>query len=234
MHSSEQSGSKKAVSGFALCAAAAVALFACAHGRVSVDADVSELERVRWYGVEEVYVRPDVEPSRYTQIWIEPVGVAMDRDPRIPRIDERERQRMADYFETQIRQALEDAYPLVDGPASDTIRIRATITGLAYNRPPLDYDRPGGLQPGPRSRTSQKPKVRFSRVEGVGEAWIEVEFFDSESGELLAVVADRQRGVRFQDNANRSFTWGDAKQAFRRWARQLRYQLDELHREAPS
>ena len=234
MHSSKQSGSKKAVSGFALCAVAAVALFACAHRHVGVGVDVSELERVRAYGIDEVYVRPDVEPSQYSQIWIEPVRVAMDRDPRIPRIDERERQRMADYFETQIHRALEDAYLLVHGPAPDTVRIRATITGLAYNRPPFDYDRPGGLQPGPRSRTSQAPKVRFSRVEGVGEAWIEVEFFDSETGELLAVVAGRQRGVRFQDNANRSFTWGDAKQAFRRWARLLRYQLDELYGEAAS
>ncbi len=232
MHSSKQSGSKRAVSGFALCAVAAVALSACAHRHIGVGVDVSELERVRSYGIDEVYVRPDVEPSQYTQIWIEPVRVAMDRDPRIPRIDERERQRMADYFETQIHRALEDAYPLVDGPAPDTVRIRATITGLAYNRPPLDYGRAGGLQPGPRSRTSQGTKVLFSRVEGVGEAWIEVEFFDSESGELLVVVSDRQRGVQFQDNANRSFTWGDAKQAFRRWARQLRYQLDELQGEA--
>jgi hypothetical protein len=215
---------------FALFAAAAVALSACAHNRVGVD--VSKLERVRTYGINELYVRPDVDPSRYAQFWIEPVRVAMDRDPRIPRIDERERQRMADYFESQIRDALKDAYPLVDGPAPDTVRIRATITGLAYNRPPLDYDRPGGLQPGPRSRTSQAPKVLFSRVEGVGDAWIEVEFFDSESGELLAVVADRRRGVRLQDNANRGFTWGDAEQAFRGWARQLRYRLDELQREA--
>ncbi len=230
MHSSEQSGSKQLARGFALCAAAAVALFACAHSRVGVD--VTGLERVRSYGFDEVYVRPDVEPSQYTQFWIEPVRVAMDRDPRIPRIDERERQRMADYFETQIHRALEDAYPLVDGPAPDTVRIRATITGLAYNRPPFDYDRPGGLQPGPRSRTSQGTKVLFSRVEGVGEAWIEVEFFDSETGELLMAVADRQRGLRLQDNANRSFTWGDARQAFRRWARQLRYQFDELQREA--
>jgi hypothetical protein len=230
MHSSEQSGSKQLARGFALCAATTVALFACAHSRVGVD--VSELERVRSYGIAEIYVRPDVESNQYTQIWIEPVRVAMDRDPRIPRIAERERQRMADYFETQIRRALEDGYPLVDGPAPDTLLIRATITGLAYNRPPLDYDRPGGLEPGPRSRTSQEPKVRFSRVVGVGEAWIEVEFFDSETGELLAVVADRQRGVRLQDNANRSSTWGDAKQAFRRWARQLRYRLDELQGEA--
>jgi hypothetical protein len=215
---------------FARCAAAAVALFACAHSRVGID--VSELERVRTYGIHEAYVRSGVDPSRYAQFWIEPVRVAMDRDPRIPRIDERERQRMADYFESQIRKALEGAYPLVDGPAPDTVRIRATITGLAYNRPPLDYDRPGGLQPGPDSRTSQGPKVRFSRVEGVGEAWIEVEFFDSESGELLAVIADRKRGVRFQDNVNRGITWGDAKQAFRSWARRFRYRLDDLHREA--
>ncbi len=232
MHSSQRSGSKQRARGFALCAATAVALSGCAHSRVGVGVDVSGLERVRTFGIDEVYVRPDVEPRQYPQLWIEPVRVAMDRDPRIPRIDERERQRMADYFETQIRQALEDGYPLVDEPAANTVRIRATITGLAYNRPPFDYDRPGGLQPGPRSRTSQSPKVLFSRVEGVGDAWIEVEFIDSESGELLAVVADRRRGVRFQDNANRSFTWGDAKQAFRRWARQLRYQFDELQREA--
>jgi hypothetical protein len=66
-------------------------------------------------------------------------------------------------------------------------------------------------------------------VEGVGDAWIEVAFFDSESDVLLAVVADRKRGARFQDNVNRRFTWGDAKQAFRSWARQLRYRLDDLH-----
>ena len=118
MHSSELSGSKQLARGFALCAAAAVALFACAHSRVGVD--VSELERVRSFGVDEVYVRAGTEPGRYMQIWIEPVRVAMDRDPRIPRIAERERQRMADYFETQIRSALADSYPLVDGPAPDT------------------------------------------------------------------------------------------------------------------
>ena len=226
------SGSRQVVSRLAHFAVAAVTLLACAHDYVGVD--VNGLERVRSYGFDELYVRAGVDPSRYKQLWIEPVSVAMDRDPRIPRIDERERQRMADYFETQIHHALEDAYTLVDGPAPDTVRIRATITGLAYNRPPLDYGRPGGLEPGPRSRTSQGPKVHFSRVVGVGEAWIEVEFFDSETGELLAVVADRQRGARLQDNANRNFTWGDARQAFRRWARQLRYQLDDLSARAAS
>jgi hypothetical protein len=230
MHPIEQTESRHVASGFACCVAAAVALSACAPSRVGID--VSELERARTYGIDEIYLRTDVDASQYTQFWIEPVRVAMDRDPRIPRIDERERQKMADYFEAQIRDALEDAYPLVDAPAPGTVRIRATITGLAYNRPPFDYDRPGGLEPGPRSRTSQQPKVRFSRVEGVGDAWIEVEFFDSESGDLLAVVADRKRGARFQDNVNRSHTWGDAKQAFRNWARQLRYRLDDLHREA--
>lgn len=233
-------GTFRARSRFLLVKLGAGALVALALGvqlaearpRGKVVGDVVGLEKIRLSEIDEAYARPGVDVSRFARIWLEPVEILEGQDPRLTRIPQGELDLMTRYFEERIEKELED-YPRSEEMGYDVVRIQPYITGLAYNRPKFDYDRPGGLDAGPPARTSQQPKEIFAKVVGVGEAWIQVEFRDSQTGELLLVIADAFRGRDLQFNYNRDYTWGDAQEAFRMWARLLRRNLDRIERVEP-
>ena len=61
----------------------------------------------------------------------------------------------------------------------------------------------------------------------VGEASIEAEFMDSETGKVIAAMIDRKVGSTYSSGTVKG-KWGHAKQAFDTWAKILRKRLDEM------
>jgi hypothetical protein len=68
----------------------------------------------------------------------------------------------------------------------------------------------------------------------LGRAAVEVEMLDGVSGERVVAVVAERRGRRFGGKIKGAKRWGDAKAAFRKWAKDLRKRLDELHADAPA
>lgn len=166
-----------------------------------------------------VYIREGATFAGYGKVMIDPVQVAFDkswsRDRRDIREDERERIRkgLADEFRKVFTEVLEEggSYQIVDAGGPDVLRVTAAIIDLYVTAP--------DVQTAGRNRTYTVSAGRMTLV---------AELRDTESGAILARVADRKEA----SNHN-TFTWttrasntADARRILRSWAGALRKGLD--------
>lgn len=158
--------------------------------------------------------KPNVNWKKYTRLMIDPVVVY-----RAPKAKEaakpEELQKLADYFRNEAITALKDAYPVVDKPAPDVMRIRAAITDLGSVNPWLNLAATAAIM----------------MPVDTGGAAMEAEFMDSMTGERLAAVVDRKGGspLSLGGFMGSYGQWDHAKGAFKEWIKLLRESLDEVH-----
>jgi hypothetical protein len=185
------------------------------------------LERLKTKNTDLVYARPGATLAGYTKVIIGPVEVAFSKnwDPKRTgsnfRISTEEREEIRNGVAKVVRDEFiktlqaKDGYPIVEAPAADALLLKISIINLYVNAP--DVASPG------RSRTY---------VSSAGEMTLVLEAFDSETGQVLARVVDRQesdmRGGQI-GWTNRTMNVGEAELIASGWARKLRASLDKAH-----
>ena len=140
------------------------------------------LERVERKGLDVVFVRPGANLSAYSSVFIDPVEVAFSKQWKPSTMDvrssdrERIRKELGELFrEVFTKQLQEGGYSVVNELGPDVLRVTAGIYDLYINAPDT-------------SRTSTYTK---SYAVSAGSMTLVAELRDSESGEILARVADR-------------------------------------------
>ncbi len=207
-------------------AAAAILLVGCATGtpRQDFSHDGLELRNVR--GLDEVWIRPGTDFSRYQTVRIEPVEVAFDPhwDPRRTgsrlRLSGADRERIrsdvAELFDSTFQREIErsNRFQLVETAGEDTLVIKPRIVDLFINAPE-DRTTPGS------SRTFVS---EFGRVILIGE------LLDAETGAIVARITDREiaRASRDLEFADRFANEREGRLIFSRWVRTLVDGLDRL------
>lgn len=189
------------------------------------------LERRKIKGLDNVYVRPDVEFTPYKSVQLDPVQIEFAKDwERNMRSNStfgarnpptaKDMQEIRDGLSKLMREVFmqeltKHGYTLVDAPAEDTLHVRTAIIDLYVNAP--DTDDPG---------------ITRSYTTSSGAMTLVLEARDGPTGQLLARVVDG----RTDDNAGGNFEWttrASNTQAARRilqdWARKLRQSLDRLN-----
>jgi hypothetical protein len=174
------------------------------------------------------YIKPDLDLRRYTQFMLDPVTVAYKRDPgnrrstatpgREPNFALRPSQmeELKSMFQEAVVEALtaDDGYELVETPAPDVLLITASLIDLIVRIP-----------------TETEGRSR-SAVSSYGEVTMMVELFDSETGEVLALAAERadptRLGARQLTQVTSVYARSDTKRLFEHWAGVLRERLDEV------
>jgi len=173
------------------------------------------------------YTKPDLDLRRYTQFMLDPVTVAYKRDPgdrrssatpgREPNFALRPSQmeELKSVFHEAVVEALteDDGYELVETPAPDVLLITASLVDLIVRIP---------TETAGRSR---------SAVSSYGEVTMMVELFDSETGEILALVAERgdpTTSARNLSYVSSAYVRSDTKRLFEHWADLFRERLDEV------
>jgi hypothetical protein len=166
-----------------------------------------------------LYVREGASLAGYRKVMLDPVQVAFDkqwsRERRDIPEDERERIRteLAEEFRKVFKEELEKSgsYEVVDAGGSEVLRVTAVIVDLFVTAP--DVNRAG------RNRTYAVSAGRMTLI---------AELRDTESGAILARVADRKEASNFN-----TFTWttrasntADARRILKSWAVALRKGLD--------
>jgi hypothetical protein len=166
-----------------------------------------------------IYIREGATLAGYSKVMIDPVQVAFDkswsRDRRDIREDERERIRndLAEEFRQVFTEELEagGSYQIVDSGGPDVLRVTAAIIDLYVTAP--------DVMTAGRTRSYTVSAGRMTLV---------AELRDTESGAILARVADRKEA----SNHN-TFTWttrasntADARRILKSWAGALRKGLD--------
>jgi hypothetical protein len=172
-------------------------------------------------GVDLAYVRPGASLAGYTSVQIGDVGVTFHKswDPTRPgsrfKLTQTERQTIRDNVAKLVREAfvktLEGGYPVVTSPGPDTLGVQIDIANLYVNAPDI-----------PTSGRS----ISFST--SAGQMTLVLQLYDSETGEVIARVVDREdsqiAGRAIMTSGAFNAAEGDAIASA--WARTLKRELD--------
>jgi len=184
--------------------------------------DYSQLKPGPKGGVAMVYRKQGVDFKKYNKIMLDHVVFYLKDDAENKGIDPVEMAELSEKFHKSAIDGLGDAYPLVDKPGPDVMRIRVAITDLEL--PSHTANTINTILPvGPSISTVKKGAT--GKGPAVGEISMEFEFLDSETNQRIAAGVDRRAGGKI-DSMNKL---GTAEDAFKFWAQRLRMRLDEVH-----
>jgi hypothetical protein len=184
------------------------------------------LKKISVRGVDLAYARPGATLAGYTRVMLDPIDVAFHKDWNPTRAqsriklsaDERENIRTGvakivyDEFVRELQN--KSGYQVVSEAGPDVLRVKAHIVNLFVNAPD----------------TKTAAPTRTFTV-SAGEMTIFAELFDSETGEVLARVADRRTARRAGTLtlSNSVVNAEEARSIASAWARILRDALDKAH-----
>ena len=173
-------------------------------------------------GADFVYLKDGVDFSVYNKIMMDHVVFYFSDDSGDKGIHPEELSKFSETFHKAVAESLGDAYPLVDKPGPDVMRLRIAITDVVANKPgmgAISTVMPIGL-----AFSTIKKGVTGTHT-GVGRASIEVEILNSTDNERIGAAIDMRPGGKIEGFSK----WGAVEGAFKFWAKRLRTWLDENH-----
>jgi hypothetical protein len=168
-----------------------------------------------------VYRNPDAPWSSYDKIKLDPVTIWAGEGSEFEDFSEPERQELADTLYTMVHEELSQDFRMVDELGPGVLRVQVAITDAETSNPTMDTIStvlPQGLL------LSQAKGLITGKPGFVGEASVEVRATDGQTGELVAAAVDRRVGGKSVSGAPTD-SWDDVREAYRYWAKQLRYRL---------
>jgi Protein of unknown function (DUF3313)/Putative Ig domain len=168
-----------------------------------------------------VYRNPEAPWRSYDKIKLDPVTIWAGKGSEFEDFSEPERQELADTLYTMVHEELSKDFKMVDEFGPGVLRVQVAITDAETSNPTMDTIStvlPQGLL------LSQTTGLITGKPGFVGEASVELKATDGETGELVAAAVDRRVGGKSVTGAPTD-SWDDVRQAYRYWAKQLRYRL---------
>lgn len=168
------------------------------------------------------YENPAVSWTNYDSVILDPIRVYAAPKSGMGNVPQRELQSIVNYFDASVRASLSNDYKLVTQPGPGTMRIRIALTDAdasAKVSDTLSNVLPPGLA------ISALKQAITGKALGVGQAGVEVEIVDSDSGDQLAAAVDeRVGGKTFKGKFDK---WDDVKKSIDYWSEKLRTRLTE-------
>jgi len=171
--------------------------------------EVVNYERVAGARVDEAYIQPNVNFSRYTRLYPHPLEIYYREGAGAPTPENLERMRTI--FREAFLAEIDGDYEIVSEPARDALGVRASL---------VDLQNSTGAEEIPVSG-------RLRELVANGQLTFLMELSDSVSGEVLARAADRDQAVVADQGAASPSNWAQAEAAAARWAGLFRDFLDE-------
>jgi len=172
-----------------------------------------------------LYMRPGVNWTKYTKIWIKPIELWKSDDPKshLNKVSPENRQKLIDLFHTALYNTLSTSYEMVEQGGPDVLIIHAAITDSKKSRPVI-----GAVSAiyVPLKLLSLGKQTLQGTAIGVGTVTIEIEFLDGETDQRVAAAVDSRSGtmaIRSKFNG----TFGDIRKSFQWWAERLKTRLAE-------
>jgi hypothetical protein len=155
--------------------------------------------------VDEAYVKPGVDFSRYSRLLVDGLGISYPQDGPPP--PAAELQRIRDIFRREFRDAVTDKYELASEPGPDVLRVSAQVIDMKVTGAGREFDAEG----------------RLRDLVARGELTFLMEVADSETGEVLARAGDRTRDITSPGDLS---DWEEIERAAVYWAGLFRDWLD--------
>ncbi len=173
-------------------------------------------------GADSVYMKEGVDFSVYNKIMMDHVVFYFRDDSTDKEIHPEELSELSEIFHKAVVESLGNAYPLVNEPGPDVMRLRVAITDVVANKPGMGAV--STVMPVGLAVSIIKKGVTGTHT-GVGRASMEVEILNSTDNERIGAAIDMRPGGKIE-----GFTkWGAVEGAFKFWAKRLRAWLDETH-----
>ena len=179
-------------------------------------------------GVNLVYFKDGVDFKKYNKIMMDHVVFYLSDEAKDKGIEADTLKELSDVFHGAVIEALKDAYPIVDKPGADVMRIRLAITELV----PADVGKSLVTTVMPFGTGHAVKAVKYAATGSysfVGEAAMEVEALDSLTNERLAAAIDKRGKVKTIKITEGMTKWGETKDVIKFWAQRLRIWIDETH-----
>ena len=160
-------------------------------------------------GVDQVDVTQGVDFTRYKMVVIDPVIFNFSSPAQYNALPPGALEKLRRDFRQAFTDALGDAYPVVESPRSDALRLRTLVTGLVSAIPSASGDEQW-------------------KYLSMGGASMKAELLDSMTNARVVAVIDTKKGEQLPAVQGRD-EWVHAKEAFNFWGQRLRTFLDSIH-----
>ena len=171
--------------------------------------DYSQLKPGPPGGVAKLYRKEGVNYNKYTKIMMDQVVFFFKDDAEERGIDPIDMAELSHKFHKEATAALGSAYPLVEEPGPDVMRVRVAITDLEL----------------PKRTAGMLKSILTGKGPGLGEISMEFEFLDSKTNQRIVAGVDHRTGTRLESLRR----FATAEEAFKFWAQRLRQRMDEAH-----
>lgn len=148
--------------------------------------------------------KPGFDWHNYNKVILEPIVLQIDKK----KLKQEELQTAVNGFRKTILEELSPEYIVVNEPGPNVLRIRSIITDIDTSNPALNT----------------LTTVALFLPLDMGGATIQVDFFNSITGERVAAMVDQKTGTTLQFK-NGFSRFGHAKGAFVEWAKELKLAL---------
>lgn len=157
-------------------------------------------------GLDQIMLRSGAALKGYSRVILDPITVQVERRRDEIILQPRDIAHAGEYFTDKLADRLGPALVTTAGPA--TLRLNIVITEFVANHPFI---------------AERKDRIGSPMLQSyaVGEAAFQAVLTDSVTGQVLATIADADRGLSFEDNMNLQTQYGDADRIIRRWAGQI-------------
>ena len=188
----------------------------------------ADLERGDKSGATFVLRDRDVAVSAYDKILLDHVTLWRDSERGFEAIPDADLDHLATRLFTDLWEALDDDYEMVEEPGPGVMRVAVAITDVGRAGAPMDTY---GADVDARDRRTHASTALDAPVrEFLANASLELELTDSLSGNVLAAALDRRLAERVQDG--RFDDWAEVEWGFDAWARLLATRLREARVDA--
>jgi hypothetical protein len=158
---------------------------------------------------------------RYIAVIVDPVQVYLASDADDSALPKQAPGVAARYFHKALVDAVSSAFPAADQPGPLVLRLRSAIIGVDVAKADS-----GGAK-------SDEGGESFEHGLDIGKVGVEMELVDSETGQQIAAMVDREAlgaGATIGTaHFSRQEKWAAAREAFDGWARRVREFLDSAH-----
>src|SRR4051794_13969115 len=169
------------------------------------------------------FVKTDARKNlhKYIAVIVEPVQVYLASDADESKLPDKARGVGARYFHKALVDAVSSAFPVTDEPGPLVLRLRSALIGVDVGGEVQAVDK------------SADVGGALDRTVNIGKVGVEMELLDSDTGEQIAAMVDREplgAGAEFGSvHFSNQEKWAAAREAFDGWAHRVRTFLDGAH-----
>jgi hypothetical protein len=173
-----------------------------------------------------IYIDSTVDFKAYKKILMDPIKVyAAEKDSNLKKLSKEELQALVNYLDATLRENLKKDYTFVDAPGSDVMRLRVAITDAEDSNVTLDTV--SSILPIGMALNLIQVGIT-GKSSFVGEAGIEAEIVDSQSGKRMAAAVDRRVGAKYTGKFDKFNEWHAVTDSYDFWAQRMQTRLAEL------